>query len=159
MRLWPVLATPMRMVGSIRLAAARESAVVAGGGVLGHAAETGVGDADEDERLGEAGEVEAVGGLAGAPGAAGDVGGARVEEVLTVVKVEDGKAAVGLGDVGGGEVDVNIAQVGEELGAEVWQDDVTRIVVEVADRVDGVGRQRGQVVVGYVTRLHRMVRA
>ncbi len=73
---------------------------VAGGGVLGHAAEAGVGDADEDDGLDLAGLGEAVGSEVGLPGVAGDVGGEVVEEVLAVVEVEDGEAAVWIREVG-----------------------------------------------------------
>jgi len=73
---------------------------VGGGGVLGHAAEAGVGDADEDEGLDEAGGGELVCGGVGAPGVAGEVGGSWVEEVLAVVEIEDGEAPAGLGAVG-----------------------------------------------------------
>ncbi len=105
--------------------------VVAGGGVLGHAAEAGVGDADEDDGLDAVGECEFVGGGLGAPGAAGDVGGVAVEEVLAVVKVEDGEAKVGFGEVLGGEIDGDGAVVGKDGGVEVV-DVVAGVVEELA---------------------------
>ena len=74
-------------------------------GVLGHAAEAGVGDADEDDGFDLVVGEEAVGGGVGLPGASGDVGEAAVEEVLAVMQVEDWKAAGGVFVVGGGEVD------------------------------------------------------
>ena len=81
---------------AVAAAFAAAEADVAGGGVLGHAADAGVGDADEDDGLDEAFAGEGVGGGVGAPGAVDDVGGAAVEEVLAVVEVEDGEAAAGL---------------------------------------------------------------
>ena len=80
---------------AVERAVAAAHAEIAGGGVLGHAAEAGVGDADEDDGLGCGRALVAVGCLAGAPGAAGNVGGAGVDEVLAVVEVEDREAAVG----------------------------------------------------------------
>lgn len=69
---------------------------VTGGGVFGHAAEAGIGDAEEDDWFNLTGFGEAVGGGMGTPGVAGDIGGEVVEEVLTVVKIEDRKTAVGI---------------------------------------------------------------
>ncbi len=51
---------------------------VAGGSVLGHATNTGVVDADEDDGLDLTGLCEGIGGRVGAPGVVGDVGGATV---------------------------------------------------------------------------------
>lgn len=41
----------------------------------------------------------------GLPGVSGDVSGEVVEEILTVVEIEDGEAAVGIAEVGFGQVD------------------------------------------------------
>ena len=94
---------------------------VAGGGVFGHAAEAGIGDSDQDDGLGFASEGEPICGGVGLPGAGGDVGETWVEEVLAVVEIEDGEAAGGLGVVLRGQVDGDIALLGEgeELGMEV----------------------------------------
>lgn len=93
---------------------------VAGGGVFGHAAEAGVGDADENDWLNFARFSEAVGGGVGAPGVAGNVGGEVVEEVLTVVEIEDGEAAVGIGEVGFWQIngDAAFEGIGEDGGVE-----------------------------------------
>ncbi len=105
---------------------------VAGGGVLGHAAGTGVGDADEDEGLDETGAGELVGGGVGAPGVAGEESGAVVEEVLSVVQIEDGEALVGVGEVGFWEINSDVARAGQEAGLEGREDAVTRVVIELA---------------------------
>jgi len=93
---------------------------VAGGGVLGHAAQAGVGDADEEDRLGETGLNHAVCRGVGEPGMAGDVGGLLVEEVLAVVEVEDREAAVGVVVILAREVDEDGAVVGfgQDRGVE-----------------------------------------
>jgi hypothetical protein len=70
---------------------------VAGVGVLGHAADAGVGDADEDEGFDFAGAGEGVGGGVGLPGAMGDERGAGVDEVLAILEIEDGEATLGVG--------------------------------------------------------------
>jgi hypothetical protein len=115
---------------------------VAGGGVLGHAAKAGVGDADEDGGGDAAGVGEPVGGGAGAPGVAGDVGGSVVKEILAVVEVEDGEAAVGLGGVLGREVDGDAAEVwmGKDGGVEVegFETGAGGLAVVVALEVRGV---------------------
>jgi len=105
---------------------------VAGGGVLGHAADAGVGDADEDDGLDLVGGGEGVGGGVSLPGAAGNEGGAGVNEVLAVVKIEDGEVTGGFGEVGLGEPDGDVAAAGEEAGAEVLEAEITGVVVEVA---------------------------
>ncbi len=105
---------------------------VAGGGVLGHAAHAGVGDADEDDGLDFAGGGEGVGGFVGTPGAAGNERGAGVDEVLAVVEIEDGKVAGGVGEVGFREVDGDVSAAGKEARAEVVEAQVARIIVEVA---------------------------
>ena len=56
--------------------------MVAGRSVLGHAADAGVGDADQDDGLDEAVAGEGVGGFPRVPGAVDDVGRAAIEEVL-----------------------------------------------------------------------------
>jgi hypothetical protein len=117
---------------AVELAFAAAAHGVAGGCVLGHAADAGVVDADEDEGLDAAFASEAVGGGVGAPGAAGKVRGAGVEEVLAVVKVEDGEVAAGIGGVGLGEVDADAAGFGVGQEARVEQEGlVAGIVVEL----------------------------
>ena len=68
-----------------------------GGRVLRHAAEAGICDADEDHRLDLACEREVVCGGVGLPCTSGNVRKPRIEEVLTVVKIEDGEAAFRVG--------------------------------------------------------------
>ena len=104
---------------AVAMAFASAHAIVAGGGVLGHAAKAGVGDADEDEGFGLVGGVEAVGGFSGSPGVAGYIGGGGVEEVLAVVEIEDGKTAGGFGVVLRRQVHRNRAVVREDGGVEV----------------------------------------
>lgn len=106
-------------------------APVAAGGVLVHAVVAGVVDADEDDGLDEVFAGETVGGGVGAPGAAGDVGGAGIDEVLAVVEVEDGEAAVGLGAVGGGEPDGDVTVVGEIDRVELWNAAEAGVAVEM----------------------------
>ena len=105
---------------AVSVAFAACHAEVAGGGVLRHAAEAGVGDADEDDGFDFVGGQEGVSGGMGPPGASGDVGEAAVEEVLAVVEVEDGEAAGGVFVVGGGKVDgdVRVFGDGEDGGVE-----------------------------------------
>ena len=74
-------------------------------GVLGHALVACVRNADEDDGFDALQFDEAVSGGVSAPGAVGKVGGLTVEEVLTVVKVEDGKGAIRLSQVGSWEID------------------------------------------------------
>lgn len=104
---------------AVTIAVAATHLEVGGGGVLGHAAEAGIRDADEDEGLGLVGFVEPVGGGAGAPGVARYIGGAGIEEVLTVVEIEDGEAAGGVCRVLRRQIDGDAAVVGEDGGVEV----------------------------------------
>lgn len=122
---------------------------IAGVGVLGHAADAGVGDADEDDGFDFVGAGEGVGSGVGLPGAMGDEGGAAVDEVLAVVEIEDGEAALGVGEIGFGEVGDDVAAVGEEAGAEVLQAEEARVVVELAGLVFA-GREGREGVVGGV---------
>jgi hypothetical protein len=127
---------------------------IAGVGVLGHAADAGVGDADEDDGFDFVGSGEGVGGAVDLPGAVGDEGGAAVDEVLAVVEIEDGEATGGLvrggvGEVGFGEVDGDVAAAGEEAGAEVLEAEEARVFVELAGLVFA-GRERLEVVCGEV---------
>ena len=108
-------------------------------GVLGHTADAGVGDADEDDGFDFVGGGEGVGGGVDLPGAVGDEGGAGVDEVLAVVQIEDGEAAGGVGEIGFGEVDRDVAAAGEEAGAEVLQAEIARVFVERAGLVDAGG--------------------
>jgi hypothetical protein len=108
---------------------------IASVGVLGHAADAGVGDADEDEGLDFVGGGEGVGGEVGLPGAVGDEGGAGVDEVLAVVEIEDGEAALGVEEVGFGEVDGDVTAAGEVAGMEVLQAEEAWVFVEFAGLV------------------------
>lgn len=121
---------------AVAVAIASAQTGVAGGGVFGHPAETGVVDADEDEGFDLAVAGEAVGGGVGAPGVVGDVGGAAIKEVLAVVEVEDGEAAPGFGRVGFGQVDHDVAVVGKKARVEVPKDEEARVSVEL---VRGIG--------------------
>jgi len=103
----------------VAAAFASAHAEVAGGGVFGHTAEAGVGDADEDDGFNLAGESKIVRGGPRSPGASWDVGGVRVEEVLAVVEVEDREAAVAIVFVLWREVDADGAVVGQDGGVEV----------------------------------------
>ena len=126
---------------AVACAFASATARIAGGGVLGHAADAGVGDADEDDGLDFAGGGEGVGGFVGAPGAAGNERGAGVDEVLAVVEVEDGEVAGGVGEVGFREVDGDVAATGKEARAEIVQAQIARVFVEVT-RLALTGRER-----------------
>ena len=88
-------------------------APVAAGGVFLHAVVSGVVDADQDQGLDEIFAGETVGCGVGAPGMAGNVGGAWVDQVLAVVQVEDGKAAVGLRAVARRKPDADVAVLGK----------------------------------------------
>jgi hypothetical protein len=110
---------------------------IAAGGVLLHAMRAGVGDADENDRFDEALADEAVGGGVRAPGAAGDVGGARVEEVLPVVEVQNREAAVGFGAVVGREPDADVAVVRQVAGVKALDAAEARVAVEVVWIVKG----------------------
>ena len=96
---------------AVAVAFAATHAEIAGRGVFGHAAETGVGNADENDGLDDTLRGEAVCGGFSLPGSAGDVGGLRVDEVLAVMEVEDGKAAGGIGGVRLGQVDGDLTRV------------------------------------------------
>ena len=106
-------------------------AAVGNRGVLGDAVDAGVTDADEDEGLDAAGGNQGVGGEVSAPGFAGE-GGARIEEVLAVVEVEDGKAAVGLAEVSDGQVDADVPVGGEKARAEARDAPEARVEVELS---------------------------
>ncbi len=98
---------------AIERSLAAAEAGVRGGGVLGHALEAGIGDADEDHRLNRTGLCQPIGGAVSAPSVAREVGGVPVEEVLTVVQVEDGKRALRLGEVSSGKIDGDGAAAGK----------------------------------------------
>ena len=118
-------------------------------GVFCHPADAGVGDADEEDGFDFVGAGEGVGGGVGSPGAVSDEGGSAVDEVLAIVEIEDGEAAAGIGEVGFGEVDDDVAATGEEAGTEVLEAQETRIAVEVAGLVCA-GRERFEDGVGGV---------
>ena len=119
---------------AVASAFAAAEAMVAGGRVLGHAADAGVGDADQDDRLDEAVAGEGVRGLARVPGAVDDVGRAAVEEVLAVVEVKDREAAARLGAIGLGEIDGDGAVVREKARMKIGQEAVARIIVQLVPR-------------------------
>jgi len=56
--------------------------------------------------------------LAHFPGAAGDERGSRVEEILSVIQIENGVSAVGVLVEAGRQVDNEVARVGEMLARE-----------------------------------------
>lgn len=116
------------------------TARVAGMGVFCHPPNAGVVDADEEDGFDLVGAGEGVGGGIGLPGAVRDEGGSAVDEVLAVVEIEDGEAAKGLGEVGLGEVDDDVSTGGEEAGAEVAEEEETRVLVERTGLV-GSGRE------------------
>ncbi len=122
------------------------TARVAGMGVFCHPPNAGVVDADEDDGFDLVGAGEGIGCGVGLPGAVRDEGGSAVDEVLAVVEIEDGKAAMGFGEVGLGEIDDDVATGGEEAGAEVVEAKETRVLVELAGLV-GSGRERCEGVV------------
>ena len=77
--------------------------------VLRHAIDASVSDADEDHWF-HAGDLgQAISGGVGTPGVTGEVGCSAVKEVLAVVQVKDGKAALRLRKVGGGKIDRDAA--------------------------------------------------
>jgi hypothetical protein len=111
---------------------------VGGRSVLGHAAQAGVSDADQDEGLDEALVGEAIGGGVRLPGMAGNEGGALVEEILAVVEIEDGEALFGVLEVGAGKVDEEGAVLG--VGKEGR---VEAVAFEAGKRVGGVAEEGG----------------
>ena len=115
-----LLAQHAAVAGAVAAAVLR----VGGGGVLGEAAQAGVGDADQDEGLDAALGDEAVGGAVGLPGATGNEGDAFIEEILAVVQIEHGEALVGMGLVLAREVDEEgaVGGVGGLGGAGVGQE-------------------------------------
>ena len=129
---------------AVEVAVAATEARVAGGRVLCHAAEAGVVDADEDDRLDQAGASEAVGGGVCLPGVVGDVGGAAVEEVLAVMEIEDGEPARGVVDVGFRQVDFDVASLRQEVRLELPEDEIARVVVELVRGREIVVRTRSR---------------
>ena len=117
------------------------TARIAGMGVFCHPPKAGVVDADEEDGLDLVGAGEGVGCGVGLPGAVRDEGGSAVDEVLAVLEIEDGEAAVGFGEVGVGEIDDDVSAGGEEAGAEVVEEEETRVLVERTGLV-GSGRER-----------------
>lgn len=128
------------------------TAGIAGVGVFCHPPNAGVVDADEDDGLDLVGAGEGVGCGVGLPGAVSDEGGSAIDEVLAVLEIEDGEAAGwlvrgGVGEIGFGKIDDDVATGREEAGAEVVEAKETRVVVEAAGLVLS-GRERGEGVVG-----------
>src|ERR1700734_2036260 len=111
----------------------------AGGGVV---------NADDDPRLHFAGAGGGVGLLANLPGLAGDEGGARVEEVLAVLHIDDGVGAVGVLVVAGRHVDDEVALVGQiDAGKGAMQAE-TAVRSGIAGGKQCLGRVGRGVVVG-----------
>jgi hypothetical protein len=71
-----------------------------------------------------------------------DVGGATVEEVLSVVQIEDRKVTRGLVGVGFRQVDFDVASLRQEARLELSQDEVARVVVELVRGRESVVRPR-----------------
>ncbi len=113
---------------TIERAAAAAELRVGDGRVLGHAVVAGVGDADEDDGLDAFLLGEAIGGGVGAPGAARKIGGGAVKEILTVMEVEDGEAAIGFAQVRDGQIDGDGAVSGKSMR-----------VAKRAEQISGVG--------------------
>lgn len=124
---------------------------VGGWGVLGHAAQAGVGDADEDEGLDAALGGELVCGGVGEPGMAGEEGGAPVEEILAVVQVQDREAFIRILKVLAGEVDEEgaVLGLGQEGGVEAIAFEAGDGVGRVAKEGGGVGFGRWRRLAGY----------
>ena len=87
-------------------------------GVLGQAAVTGVVDAHDNQRFHFAGFDGLVGVLTNLPCAAGNEGSAGVEEVLTVVQVENRIGERRVLVIAGRHVDDKVALVGKEMAGE-----------------------------------------
>jgi hypothetical protein len=134
---------------SVECAFAAAATGIAGVGVFCHPANAGVGDADEEDGFDFVGAGEGVGGDVGLPGAVRDEGGSVVDEVLAIVEIEDGEATLGIGEIGFGEVNDDVAAAGEEAGTEVLEAKETRVVVQIAGLV-GAGRERLEGAVGAV---------
>ena len=120
---------------TVERAAAATELRVGIGRVLGHALMAGIGNPDEDDRLDALLLGEAIGGGVGAPGVAGKIGGHAIKQILTVMKVEDGEATIGLRQIGDRQVDgdgaiggerVRVAKRAEQIagvGGELWIED------------------------------------
>ena len=132
---------------AVAAAVATAAAWIAGVGVLGHTANAGVVDADEEDGLDFTGAGEGVCGGVGLPGAVGNEGGAAVDEVLAVVQIEDGEAAGWGCEIRFGEVDNDVAAGREEARAEALQAQKTPVFVELAGLVFA-GGERLEGVVG-----------
>ena len=78
----------------------------------------GVVHADDDEWLDRAGVDAVIGGLADVPVLPGNEGSSAVEEILTVVKIENRETAVRLFRIAGRGVNDKVALVAEKTGAE-----------------------------------------
>lgn len=83
-------------------------------GVLGQTAVAGVVDSHDDQGLGLAGFDGGVGMLADFPGTSGE-GGGGIEQILSVVHVENGVGSMGVLVVAGRQVDDEIAGIGQVL--------------------------------------------
>ena len=111
-------------------------------GILGHAAGSGVVQADDEERLHSSGEDFSISMLVHAPGAAGDEGRFGVEKILPVVEVEDGVAPVGVLVVSRRQVDEDVAIVGQEMAVPLAMDLQLRERSVVGDRRGAVAIDR-----------------
>ena len=116
-------------------------------GVFGETAVAGIVDADDNEGLDFAGFNGGVGVFADFPGAAGEERGARVEEVLAILQVEDGVGAFGLLVVAGGEIDDQVALVRQVMAGKGAMKAQTGMERWFAGGQEGFGRVGPGVVV------------
>jgi hypothetical protein len=117
---------------SVAVAGSAAETRVSCGGVLGHATNPGVVDADEDDGLDLTGFCEGIGGRVGAPGVVGDVGRATVHQVLAVVEIKDGEASGGVVEIHCRKVNNDISLTGQKAGGEALKLQKTGVIVQVA---------------------------
>src|SRR5580658_445894 len=75
-------------------------------------------DADNHQRLHFAGADRLVGLLANLPGASGDKRSARIEEILSVLQIENRVSALRMAVVSGRNVDDQVALLGQVMAGE-----------------------------------------
>ncbi len=92
---------------------------VAGRRVFGEAVFAGVGDADHDEWLDLAGFDHGVGRLGNLPGSSRDERGSGIEEVLSVLQIQDGILAIGFFVIARRQIYRHIAVVRQEAAVEL----------------------------------------
>lgn len=88
-------------------------------------------DAYQNHGLDLARTGEQIGGGMSSPCVIGNIGGAAVKEILTVMKIEDREAAGGFAPIGFGKIDVNLTIVGKKVGVELPQDKEARIPIKL----------------------------